>query len=464
MSPIGNITSRIYSTLGSDNSLVPLFIKDTANSMGLTAGAYVTGDKLESKNRFIDEFGTQAIWILGIPVYKKAIDLTLYKAFGIDHKFDVRNFKNKEILEKSKEYAKEILPKLNKSIEKASKLKNTTKALSMTKFAAATLLTIGSYLGLTNYRQNLIKEDAKKEILEKYNGHNKPSMDAFVKNPDQKPSFEAFFNGKKHNKQPSFTGLQDFIFNPVKNLMIVDAAISGQRIIKSTDNQDRLGFIIKEGGFWAFMYLAKKPIQEFLERKVAVKHELPINLDSTVIESDRLKSTLNTKKMLTDLEAFAKKKTDIEIYDFILNKDNKNNIVIEMAEKCDVIPTIKQNWVQKLLGKTPDGHREIDVRKYIDIEEVKNIKNKLEALNNACEKHVNAAKDKDKAFEQFMQKIKTLKRTSTFKNMAICIGALGVAVPAIMVALRYLKKDNLEFKVKEDLEKQMIANGEISQT
>jgi len=460
MSTVGNITSRIYSTLGSDNSLVPLFIKDTANSMGLTAGAYVTGDKLESKNRLIDEFGTQAIWLFGIPVYKKGIDLTLYKAFGIDNKFDVRNFKNKEILEKSKEYAKEILPKLNKSIEKASKFEKTTKALSMTKFAAATLLTIGTYLGLTNYRQKLIKEDAKKEILEKYNGRNKPSMDAFVKNPAQKPSFEAFFKGKKHNKQPSFTGLQDFIFNPVKNLMIVDAAISGQRIIKSTDDQDRLGFIIKEGGFWAFMYLAKKPIQEILERK----SPLPINLDSTVIESDRLKNILNTKNMTDDLKAFAENKTDVAIYDFILDKKNKNNIVIEMAEKCNIVPTIKQNWVQKLLGKTPDGHRDIDVRKYIDIEEVKGIHAKLTALNNACEEHVNKAVDKDEAFKQFMQKIKTLKRYSTLKNMAICIGALGVAVPALMVALRYLKKDNLEFKVKEDLEKQMIAKGEISQT
>ena len=71
--------SKIYSTLGNNNSLVPLAIKDVANSLGLTTGSYITGDKLEGKDRFIDEFGTQAIWLFGIPAYKKLIDLTLYK-------------------------------------------------------------------------------------------------------------------------------------------------------------------------------------------------------------------------------------------------------------------------------------------------------------------------------------------------------------------------------------------------
>ena len=44
--------SSIYSTLGNNNSLVPMAIKDIANSVGLTAGSYNTGDKLEGKDRF----------------------------------------------------------------------------------------------------------------------------------------------------------------------------------------------------------------------------------------------------------------------------------------------------------------------------------------------------------------------------------------------------------------------------
>ena len=63
--------SYIYSKLGNSNSLVPMAIKDIANSVGLTAGSYITGDELEGKDRFLDEFGTQAIWLFGIPGYKK---------------------------------------------------------------------------------------------------------------------------------------------------------------------------------------------------------------------------------------------------------------------------------------------------------------------------------------------------------------------------------------------------------
>ena len=81
--------SSIYSTLGNSNSLVPMAIKDIANSVGLTAGSYITGDKLEGKDRFLDEFGTQAIWLFGIPAYKKIIDFTLYKALNIQIHADI---------------------------------------------------------------------------------------------------------------------------------------------------------------------------------------------------------------------------------------------------------------------------------------------------------------------------------------------------------------------------------------
>ena len=65
------VTSYMYSKLGSNSSLLPLAIKDVANSVGITAGSYVTGKDVESKDRFIDEFGTQAIWLGGIPFYKR---------------------------------------------------------------------------------------------------------------------------------------------------------------------------------------------------------------------------------------------------------------------------------------------------------------------------------------------------------------------------------------------------------
>lgn len=47
---IPNITaSTVYATLGNNSSLVPLAIKDVANSIGLTTASYMSGDKAEGK-------------------------------------------------------------------------------------------------------------------------------------------------------------------------------------------------------------------------------------------------------------------------------------------------------------------------------------------------------------------------------------------------------------------------------
>ena len=89
--------SKIYSVLGNNSSLVPLAMKDIANSCGLTAASYMAGDIHEGKDRFIDEFGTQAIWLFGIPVYKKALDFAMFKPMGFDPNVDARILKNKDI-------------------------------------------------------------------------------------------------------------------------------------------------------------------------------------------------------------------------------------------------------------------------------------------------------------------------------------------------------------------------------
>ena len=62
------------------------------------------------------------------------------------------------------------------------------------------------------------------------------------------------------------------------------------------------------------------------------------------------------------------------------------------------------------------------------------------------------------SLDNFLKKVKTLKRHSVLKNLGICIGALGVAVPAIMITVRYLSGDK-QFQVKEDLEKEIELNA-----
>lgn len=437
--------STVYSILGNNNSLVPMAIKDVANSLGLTAGSYITGDKLEGKDRFLDEFGTQAIWLFGIPVYKKFMDYTMYKALKIDPKFDVRNLSNKrsKILEKTIEYADESI---KDSIKAASKNPKYTKSLAMTKFVVSTALTIASYAGLTKYRHYRTRKDAEKEILAEVAAEKKNKGSFIYTAPSSKA-----FNDIKLKKQPSFTGsIQDFMYNPVKNLMILDGAITAERLAESRNKQELFGYTIKEGSVWLFMYFASKPIQKFLENAAEKNKKKPasIDLDARVIESLELKEAFENGKLSASSKKVLSLKTQEEMLDFIHN--NPDDFVVKMAKKSDILPVLKKSTQAD----------NVDYRKFIDFDEFRGVAEKLTKLQDKFEEY-KTTDLKDKTLDAFLKNVKKLKRKSILKNMGACIGALGILAPAIMIAFRKFDKDNNAFQVKEDLKKELAAKGKI---
>ena len=448
--------SSIYSTLGNSNSLVPMAIKDIANSVGLTAGSYITGDKLEGKDRFLDEFGTQAIWLFGIPAYKKLLDLTLYKALKIDPTFDVRNFaKNRgKILEKSIEYAD---PSIKESLKNATKNPKFSKNLAMGKFVVSTALTILSYAGLTKYRHNQTKKAAQKEIMEEMKLMNKDNQDKFFyTNPSEKKAF-ADLHQKQQSKKPTFTGsIQDFMYNPVKNLMILDGSITAERLGESRNKQEFIGYSIKEGSFWAFMYFASKPIQKFLENRVEKNKPASIDLDARVIECKELEKAFKDGTLTKSADNILGMKTYENLLEFIHN--NPDDFVVKMAKKSDILPTLKH-------ATQAD---DVDYRKFIDLDEFQGVAEKLKKLAGKFEEFKNIhgiviekinGENVDNTLGAFLKNVKKLKRTSIITNIGACIGALGILAPALMIAMRKFDK-NQGFQVKEDLKKEMLAKSE----
>lgn len=461
--------SKIYSTLGNSNSLVPLALKDVANSIGLTTASYITGDEAEGRDRFIDEFGTQAIWLFGIPVYKKMLDLTLFKSMGYDPKVDVRVLKNPEIFEKAKKHAPtdEIKTALEKVGESAKSIK-TFKGLTFGKFVASTLLTILSYYGLTKFRHKHIEEHIKEDFLKKQaqNSDNKKQSqkaqytDKFTPVQKVPTAFGSVHKNYEKDKNPSFTGIQDFMFSPTKNLMIVDGSITAERIFESRTPQDTVGYIVKEGSFWAFMYLLGGKIQKHFENSAEKNHDRNIQLDARVIESEELKNALKDKNLPTTLKAFSQRKKDVDIYDFICNKLNKDNIIVKMAKKSDIISVVDKKNLNS----------EVDTRAYIDIDEVKGVKEKLSKVFEQFGRFTEKMKEKnpkmtdDEILETFLKDLRKLKRGSIRKNIGACIAALGIVAPAIMVALRFADKNNRDFQVKKQIEKQLeqeLKNGKL---
>ncbi len=421
--------SAIYSVLGNNSSLIPLGIKDVANSCGLTAASYVAGDKVEGKDRFIDEFGTQAIWLGGIPAYKFLLDKLIYKPSNLDPKIDVRIFKNKDILVAAKEFAptKQIMTAIENAASKQTKFK----ALTITKFAASTILTALTYFGLTKFRHKYTEEQIKKDYIAK------KQSTAFGQ---QVPFSSAFDVVHKPNaKNISFTGgIQDFMFDPVKNLMLVDATITGERLSHSRNGQDLTGYAIKEGSFWLFMYGAGKWISDALEKHSEKKYNKSIDLDARVIESEEFKKAFADGSIKEHLKAFkAADTSDVNIYKYAVNAQNDTNLVVNMAKKSDVIPRLKIS----LFKKDPVI---VDTRQYIDLTDLRGISNKIEKLLGQYE---TSRQD----IETFFNQVRKLKRCSVIKNMGACIGALGIISPLIMLAVRKFG-NNSDYQVKKDFE------------
>lgn len=447
--------SKVYSILGNNNSLVPLALKDVANSVGLTAGSYIVGKEDEGQDRLIDEFGTQALWLFGIPAYKKLIDLALFKTMGYDPKIDVRVLKNKDIFEKAKEFAHN--DKIKSAFEKVGKNQKTFKGLTFAKFAASTLMTIGTYGALTHYRHKYTEESIKKKIIEQHKA--KKNNTTFTPYNPRPAAFKGVSVKDNEKEQVAFKGgLEDFMFSPVKNLMILDGAISGERLLTSRNMQDFLGYTIKEGSFWVFMYFAGQKIQEHLEKASEAKHKKSIDLDARVIESDELKKAFHDNSLKRSIDAFSNCKTDVEVYEFI-NK-NPDNFIVKMAKKSDIVKTkcSNENIFVKFARRTGmmpllDNPDVVDTRAYIDIDEFKGVADKLNKLHKQYE-------ESGESLEQFLSGVKKLKRASVWKNMGSCVLALGVLAPAIMVAIRYLRQDK-EFQVKEQIEKELAFQGEI---
>ncbi len=427
-----NVAS-IFSTLGNPNSLIPLAIKDTASSTGMTMGSFITG-KEEGQDRFIDEVGTEAIWLLGIPAYKRIFDKTVYKLAGIDPKFDVRNLKDKEIFEKIQKYAptEDIKNNMAKIAKQQSKTKNTAVA----KFFISTGLTIATYIGLTKAKHKYTEDKIRKNILKE--------------------------EQEKKNANPSFKGLgktiQSFAFSPVKNMWILDGAITTERLTDSRSPQEFAGYAIKEVSLLLMLYYVGEKIQELCEKYAHKKYNKSIGLDSRVLENKDLQHAFEDGSIIKSLKEFEQIKAngDGAIYEFL--HTNPNNHIVKYAKKSEIIKMYEkpQKWYE--IFKKTEITNKIDTRKYIDLEDIKGVYTKLDTL---YKQYQTAIKDGETS-EKFFKGVKKLKRGSIIMNIGTSIVVLGILTPAIMVAKRLADKDDIEFHTKKQIREQMKEEGLIA--
>lgn len=438
--------AKIYSVLGNPNSLIPLGVKDVSSCLGMTAGSYVTG-KEEGFDRFIDEFGTEALWLGGIPFYKWIFNKTVFKAFGLDSKIDPRNLKDMKLYEKMKEFAPS--EDIKKSLEKAGKNRKLFKNIAATRFVASTLMAIGSYVGLTKLKHHYTEQKIRKNLIKEHEAKKE----------------------KIANNNPSFKGIgrimEEFAFSPVKNMYIVDGFITTERLADSRSSQELAGYAIKEGSILLFLYYAGKQIQKHMENAAKKNHNKSITLDSRVLEDEKLKKSFETSDIEKSIREFkAASVTDESLYEFL--QKNPENKIIQFAKQSDVLTTYKTKskiGFKESLKRLSHGQslydntNKIDSRAFNDLEELKGISSQIEELYGQYK----AAIKNNESSDKFFEKVRKLKRGSIRMNIGACIMALGVITPTIMLIKRMTDKSGPEFQTKKEIKEQLIRDGVITE-
>ena len=122
-------------------------------------------------------------------------------------------------------------------MQNTQKKEKTFKNVATGKFFISTALTVASYIGLTKFKQKYTDKKIRENLIKEY------QYSQTLKTKDEK--------AKEVNSStnPSFKGLgsaiESLAFSPVKNMWVLDGAITAERLKDSRSKQEFIGYAIK---------------------------------------------------------------------------------------------------------------------------------------------------------------------------------------------------------------------------
>ena len=271
--------------LDTPSSLLPFFVKDAFDITGRTVMAQREGGRHEAREKFIEEAGTSAFWIGGIPAVRWIANHFFHGRIDPDIQFKrintsgIQNYFADELLEKSKDakfpankrFSKEDLMGINlgSSEQKLGYLEVIKTKLSTANFKVnknnglygkyhvgvttvavlinlAVLSVVLPQLNLLLSRKIILKEAKGKNIaLGKYTSgsivfgtNNRGGLTEFIERVNSKntlrskvPSFKGFKDLFKFKEMFDFTKMAEAAqLNPVNAMLLLDYGIFGSRI------------------------------------------------------------------------------------------------------------------------------------------------------------------------------------------------------------------------------------------
>lgn len=375
---------NIISAIGNNKSVYPLLVRDCGieipSKVALTYNQNLKDSKQMALNatreRFIDEYGTSAIWIGGIPVMNKICDWGI-KKFGFNPNVNTNLYKEEvdQGLKYNIDRFKKIAPKEVKELEKALLNKSKYQKLQAGKFILSTSIPIalmGFVLPKLNFRLTA-------KLREKQQNSNK---DKITGSPSFKGAISTLANMSNLNK-----------------MAVTDGGLTVGRVTTARNKYEKL-----EMGFkMAMMMFLNFVFPAYLAKGLDTVSSKLFNID---VDLDPKLMGKNAQK----LEGIKLPKDNIIEF---LDKNPNSDFAKLCEEYCDV----------KYLK-----NRVRDPRAYINKKKIEKLKKEIEKFNSASKKSINPTKYANKALK--------VKSANILANIGISSFLLAVALPELTFFLR----------------------------
>lgn len=406
----------IISAVGNNSSIYPLIVRDCGievpTKVAMTYNQNLKDSKQMANNalreRLIDEYGTSAVWLGGIPLVDWACNKGI-KKLGYDPRVNVSLLKetDKQGLEYNIKKFKNLAPEEVKAMEKVLKNKSTYQKLLAGKFVLSTALPVavmGYFLPKFNFALTdklRKKQEAVKPIVQDvyeaeriYEGGN-----SLLGRGGQGLGDNSAFT------PPSFKGLSATLANmsTVNKMALTDGGLTVGRVGTARNKYEALENGFKMTGMMFLNFVAPIWIAKALDSLSGKLFNTNVNLDPNL---------LNDKSFLKEIK---EKSLNIPEDNFIEYLDkNPDTKVSKLCEKYCGVKYLK------------NGVR--DPREYVDekkigkfLEEIKKFAREAEASGNV---------------EKYAKKALKVKSANILANVGISSFLLAAVLPKVTFILR----------------------------
>jgi len=400
---------NVISAIGNNRGIAPLFVRDCCieipAKLGLTYNQNIKDSKQMAKNatreRFIDEYGTSAIWMGGPIIIDRFCNWAINK-FGYNPEVNMSLFKERKDqgIKYNIEKFKEKAPNEVKDLEKALLNKSKYQRLQAGKFALSTLIPI-TLMGFVLPKLNF-------KLTEKINDRKNTLI--------PRPAIEGTTGGatplrsqlrNKETNDLSFKGLVSTMANMsnVNKMAVTDGGLTIGRVwtARNKYEQAELGFKNAMMMFLNFVfpiYLAKG--LDNLSMKI---FNTNVNLDPKLMNNTEFMKAVQENI----IEMPKKREKIIEFLD-----KNPNSEFSKLCEEYCGVKYLK--------------NRVRDPREFVDTKKIEGFIKELKKFAN----EVKSSKD----VEKYSRKAIRIKSFNIMANVGISSFLLAVALPKLIFFLR----------------------------